>query len=290
MKTQAIPSPATPLGSTTLPPGTRSALSPLRVGGRTTLALWRREIVRFLRQRGRVSGALAQPLLFWGVIGSGLDRSFHVAGASSVGYREYFFPGVLLMVVLFTSIFTNISLIEDRQQGVLQVAQVAPVPSWAIVAGKTLGGASLGLVQALLLLLLAPLAGFPLGRMELPQVFLALMLTSVALTTLGFSAAWVLRSTQGFHAVMSVLLLPLWILSGSMFPAEGSPFMQWVIRLNPLSYAAVSLRRSMYGGVLPPGLDTLGVSPWSEWAVLLVTALALSALAAGLTRRSAAME
>lgn len=244
--------------------------------------LWQRDMRRFVRQPSRIVGALAQPLIFWLVIGSGFAGSFHVAGAEGLGYLEYFFPGILLMLVLFSSIFSTMSVIEDRHAGFLQAVLVAPAPRLALVLGKTLGGTSVALIQAAMLLPLASWAGFPLGQVHWLAAIGLLAAASMALTALGFALAWALDSTQGYHAIMSVLLLPMWILSGAMFPPGGghSAWIAHVMAWNPLSYAVLGLRRALYGGTLPPALG--GTSSLREVVVtlgFLIGAVALAALA-----------
>ncbi|GAC1521553.1 MAG: ABC transporter permease [Polyangiales bacterium] len=240
--------------------------------------LWKRDLVRFFRQRSRVIGALVQPLIFWVVIGSGFSRSFKMPGAEGVGYLQYFFPGIVLMVILFTSIFSTMSLIEDRHEGFLQAVLAAPGSRAALVLGKTLGGASIALVQVLAILLLAPFAGFAYGSIAWASLLAMLVFTSIGLTALGFVVAWWLDSVQGYHAVMSVLLIPAWIVSGSMFPIAGGPgWMQVMVRLNPLSYAASGVRRAMSGPNLPAALA--GGSFAIELGVVLVMALVALALA-----------
>ncbi|MCS6913753.1 MAG: ABC transporter permease [Myxococcales bacterium] len=247
--------------------------------------LVQRDLLRFFRQRSRVVGALLQPLLFWLVIGSGLSGSFRMPGASSVDYVQYFYPGVVLLVVLFTSIFTTMSVIEDRQHGFLQAVLVAPSSRLSLVLGKTLGGVTIALVQAAALLLLAPLAGFPWRAIHWPLVLAVLLLSGVALSALGFALAWSLNSTQGYHVVMSLLLIPLWVISGAMFPAQGAP--PWLARLmqaNPLSHAVASLRRALYG---PAYQEVLGPGSTAafELGVLLVFALVTLSLAVGVCSR-----
>src|SRR3954447_10480617 len=147
--------------------------------------LWTREIVRFYRQPSRIVGALGSPLLFWVLIGSGLGRSFKAEGSPQGGYLEYFYPGTLALIVLFTAIFSTISVIEDRQQGFLQGVLVAPVPRLAIVRGRVLGATTLGLFQAGLFLLLAPLTFGSLGPGALLTVLAVLILLGLGLSGLG---------------------------------------------------------------------------------------------------------
>ena len=233
---------------------TRHGASPWRRDLATVGVLWRRDVVRFFRERTRVVGALLQPLIFWLVIGSGLSPTFRMPGAEGVSYLQYFFPGVLLMVVLFTSIFATMSVIEDRHQGFLQAVLVAPGSRSAVVVGKTLGATTVAMVQAGLFAALAPLAGFAGGQVEWGWLVLALVTTSVALSAFGFAVAWWLDSTQGYHVVMSVLLLPLWIISGAMFPAPEVPWLQVLLQANPMSWAVGAMRHALQGGPAPDGM------------------------------------
>lgn len=240
------------------------------------LAVWslaRRDVVRFLRQRSRIVGALGSPVLFWFVIGSGLGRSFQ-GGPGGVGYLEYFFPGSLALIVLFTAIFAEISVIEDRHAGFLQGVLVAPVPRTAIVLGKVLGGAALAVLQACLFLVAAPFAGIHLTLAALGSTVLTLAVLAVGLTGLGFLVAWPLASTQGFHAIMNMFLVPMWLLSGALFPASGaSPWVALLMRINPLSYGVEALRLALYAR---PGLAVpLGVTALFSLVMILAGTLAV---------------
>jgi ABC-2 type transport system permease protein len=210
-------------------------------------SLWRREIVRFLRQRSRIVGALGSPLIFWLLIGSGVGSSFRLSDASStMGYMEYFFPGTVVLILLFTSIFSTISIIEDRKEGFLQSVLVAPIPRSAFVLGKLLGGTSLAVLQGVLFMLLAPLIGIPFSA--IPAALGMLALVAFGLTGLGYLIAWRMDSTQGFHAIMNLFLIPMWLLSGAVFPASGAPaWLSWVILVNPLTYGLAAVRWSIYG-------------------------------------------
>ncbi|MBI1979927.1 MAG: ABC transporter permease [Elusimicrobia bacterium] len=215
---------------------------------RTFLAaetLWKREIVRFYRQKSRVIGAIVPPLLFWFLIGSGFSRTLYpVHDLSSL---QYFFPGMILMIVLFTSIFSTISIIEDRKEGFLQSVLVAPVPRISIVLGKVLGGASLAFLQGSLFILLAPFLGIHWSWLSFATSLLTLFLISFGLTGLGFCVAWQMDSTQGFHSIINLLLMPLWFLSGSLFPMEGAPsWLHGIMLLNPLTYSVSLLKYGFY--------------------------------------------
>jgi len=235
------------------------------VSGTAIIALAGRELVRFFRQRSRVVGALAQPVLFWLLFGAGLQGSFTppVWLPAGTSYQQFFFPGVAVMIVLFTAIFSTISIIEDRREGFLQGVLAAPVSRLSIVLGKVLGGATLAMVQAGLFLALAPTQGMSLAFPGILFVLLHLALLAVSLTALGFLIAWPLDSTQGFHAIMSIFLLPMWLLSGSFFPPQGAGWLRWIIWLNPLTYGLAGLRRLLYWPAKLPensGLPSLGVS------------------------------
>ena len=210
--------------------------------------LWWRELVRFYRQRTRVVGVIASPLLFWLVIGSGFGTSFLSGNApGQQHYLDYFYPGALIMIVLFTSIFTMMSVIEDRKEGFLLSVLVAPVPRSAIVLGKILGGTTLAAVQGLIFLLLAPLVGIQFGWTEFLMIALVIFLVAFGLTALGFVIAWPMDSTSAFHAIINLFLIPLWLLSGALFPLTGaSRWLRKIMRLNPLTYGVEALRNLLY--------------------------------------------
>src|SRR5271170_3108652 len=210
--------------------------------------LWWREIVRFYRQKSRVIGVLASPLVFWIVLGSGFGNSFRTgAGPAQQHYLDYFYPGTLILIVLFTSIFAMMSLIEDRKEGFLLSVMVAPVPRSAIVLGKVLGGTTLAAIQGLIFLAFAPFVGVHMGVIDFLLVVFVVFLVSFALTSLGFAIAWPIDSTQAFHAIINLFLIPLWLLSGALFPLAGaSGWLRLVMRLNPLTYGVEALRSLLY--------------------------------------------
>src|SRR3954453_4473655 len=213
-----------------------------------SLSLRWREIVLFYRMRSRVVGVIASPLLFWVVIGSGFGNSFRAQSASG-GQRflEFFFPGALIMIVLFTSIFTMMSVIEDRREGFLLSVLVAPISRSAIVLGKVLGGATLATIQGFIFLACAPLIGIHFTLVRLAAAALSILLVSFSLTALGFIVAWRLDSTQAFHAIINLFLMPLWMLSGSLFPVSGaSRWIAMIMRANPLTSGFEALRASLY--------------------------------------------
>lgn len=242
---------------------------------RTIAVLWRRDVLLFVRQRTRVLGAILTPLLFWLALGSGLAPTFRL-GEGAVGYREYFFPGTVLMLLLFSAISATMSVIEDRREGFLQGVLAGPGSRAALALGKIFGSATVCLLHALLLVLLAPLAGFPYGSIRWLPLLVVLALTALALAALGFALAWWTGSTQGYHVIMNVVLLPLWVISGSLFPPEGlHRVLGWLVRANPLSYAVTSIRRALSGGVLPAGTGIPGAGRATEMVVVAALAGAL---------------
>lgn len=238
--------------------------------GTATLAvatLWWREITRFRRQRSRVVGALGQPIVFWLLLGGGLSASFRPRGApEGTGYLEYFYPGIIVLVLLFTAIFATIAVVEDRREGFLQGVLVAPVARSSIVVGQALGSTTLALLQGILLLILAPVAGVALSPGSVLSVLVVLFILAFSLTNMGLIIAWRMQSTQGFHAIMNLILIPIWLLSGAFFPVTGVPiWLEWIMRINPLTYGMAVLRRCLYlqapalAGAVPALLPSLVV-------------------------------
>jgi ABC-2 type transport system permease protein len=243
---------------------TTAAPSPASIGitrPKTTLSsslwipaysLWRRELVRFYRQKARVVGVIASPLLFWLVLGSGFSKTFQSHGAASAAsgsthYLSYFFPGAIIMIVLFTAIFSMMSLIQDRNEGFLLSVLASPVSRSAIVLGKVLGGATLAAIQGWVFLVFCPLAGVHTTALGILYAMLAITLTSFSLTALGFVIAWPMDSTQAFHAIINLVLIPLWLGSGALFPVGGaSGWLRFLMLLNPLTYGVDMLRNGLF--------------------------------------------
>lgn len=241
-------------------------------------SLWQREVVRFMRQPSRIIGAFGAPFLFWVLIGSGLGRSFQMTDLgvdSDVHYLQYFFPGTLLLMVIFTSIFGSYSLIEDRKEGFLQSVMVSSASRGSIVLGNVLGGATLALLQGLLFAALAPAIGL---SMELSTGFLlagVIFLIALGQSALGFLLAWPMHSTQGYHSVTNLLLMPMWFLSGALFPVAGAAeWVQWLMKLNPVTYGLNLLRHTLAPEQLPAD-TSLTVS----WIVTILFTLLLYGLA-----------
>ncbi len=200
--------------------------------------------------------------MFWVLFGAGLHGSFKAPdwATGEMSYQEYFFPGIAVLILMFTAIFSSISIIEDRHEGFLQGVLVSPLPRWGLVVGKLLGGTLLALLQAVVFLLighamaalgLAPPMSTAPGFVNAALLMFFMTAVAFSLTGLGFIMAWKLDSVQGFHAVMSVFLMPMWLVSGAFFPAGETGFLAWVIRLNPLTYGVAGIRRLMYSGEFP---------------------------------------
>ncbi len=211
------------------------------------LSLAWRELIRFYRQGNRVVGALATPLLFWLMLGFGFRSSFRLPGYEQMNALEFLYPGSIVLNILFTSIFSSISLIQDRNEGFLQAVLVAPLKRSGLAMGKILGGATLAASQGMLFLVLAPFVGVKLTLLSFFLSALIIILISFALTGVGFICAWRMQSVQGFHAVMNLLLMPMWVLSSSFFPAVGAPLLlKWIMMANPLTYGVIALRHAFY--------------------------------------------
>jgi len=212
-------------------------------------ALWRRDMIKFLRDRRQLITSLTRPFLWLLAFGFGLRASVRLP-TGGADFVSFLVPGLAAMTVLFASMFAAISIVWEREFGFLKELLVAPVPRSAIVLGKVLGGTTLAALQGLIFLLLAPLAGVHVGLAALPLIVLTVFLVSFALTALGFAIAWPMDSTSAFHAIINLFLIPLWLLSGALFPLSGaSGWLKIVMRINPLTYGVEALRALLYPDV-----------------------------------------
>jgi len=183
-------------------------------------------------------------------LGAGLNASFRPAGMpANIDYFQYLYPGFIVLVLLFTAIFATISTVEDRREGFLQSVLVAPISRTTIVMGQALGATTLAWVPSCIFLILAPMAGIRLSAGAAIFAALIMALIAFALTCIGLTIAWKIESTQGFHAIMNLILIPVWLLSGAFWPLDGAPaLLRWTMRLNPLTYGMAALRASLYAG------------------------------------------
>jgi ABC-2 type transport system permease protein len=217
-----------------------------------SLALLTREWIRFWREKARVLGFAAAPLLFWLVV--------------SAGFNDFsrFFAGSIALSLMFAAVFNNMTLIDDRKEGFLASVLISPAPRAAIVLGKTLGSATIAAAQSALFLFFLPMAGFAPNIFSFLGALVVLLLIALVFTLLGFVCAWRMPSTQAFHGVINLVLLPLWMLSGSLFRlTDAHPVMQLLMRANPMTYALSLLEFCLSGqAALPPLLCLAVLGGW----------------------------
>lgn len=236
--------------------------------------LWQRELVRFWRQKSRVLGVVLSPLVFWLLMGYGSND------------LARYYSGALVLTVMFSAIFSTISIIEDRREGFLLSMLVSPAPRTSMVLGKILGSATLAWIQGLILLAFAPLAGVRIGILDVIPVVGAVFLVSFTLTGLGFVIAWKMDSTAAFHGIMNLLLVPMWMVSGALFPmATAHGVIRAIMWANPLTYS-ISLLNGLLG--LPNATPGPLVSALVTAAFGLVLLLVSGVIAAQKSTKSAA--
>jgi ABC-2 type transport system permease protein len=238
----------------------------------TIYILWLREVKRSLCSRPQIIASLAQPLLYLLVLGFGLGSVFQSAGQGS--YIQFIGPGVIGMGILFTSIFSGIGLLWDRQFGFLKETLVAPVPRLQIMAGRTLGGATIAMIQGTLVLVVCMIAGFrPQGVAAIPMALMFMALTAVVFAALGTAIGSSLKDMQGFQLIMNFMVMPIFFLSGALFPLSNLPTALTVAtRLDPMAYGVDGLRASFIG------LSQIGVA--TDVLVLAIVATLFLALGA----------
>src|SRR3984885_13210025 len=209
--------------------------------------LWLRELKRYVRSRVQIVVSLGQPLLYLLALGFGLGPVFQKAGNGS--YLQFVAPGVVGMTVLFSSVFSGIAMLWDRQFGFLKETLVAPVPRLHIMIGRTFGGATVAMIQGALILVVCLIAGFrPQHWLAIPFAFLFVALISVVFAALGTSIGSAIKDMQGFQLIMNFLVLPIFFLSGALFPLRHLPLaMNVITKLDPLSYGVDGLRGALIG-------------------------------------------
>jgi ABC-2 type transport system permease protein len=237
----------------------------------TIYILWLRQVKKYFRTPSRIIGSLGQPLLFLLVFGFGFGSIFRQAGQGD--YIQFLAPGIIMMSVLFTAVFSGIDLIWDRQFGFLKETMVAPVPRWQIMLGKTIGGATVASFQGVIVFILSLLIGFKIANwFMLPVAALFVFLVALLFTALGVGIASMLEDMQGFQLIMNFLVMPIFFLSGSLFPLQGlPPAMEVITKLDPLTYGIDGIRESLIG------LGTFGI----PLDLLVVTAVAVIFLGIG---------
>jgi ABC-2 type transport system permease protein len=210
--------------------------------------LWLRQMKRYLRSRARIVGSLGQPLLFLVALGFGFGPIYARAGGGD--YIAFLSPGVIAMAILFTAVFSGVEVLWDKQFGFLKETLVAPVSRLQVMLGRTLGGATVATVQGVIVLLLALFVGFrPSHAHDIPLALMMMFLTALLFTALGTAVASVLDDFQGFQLVMNFVVMPLFFLSGALFPLDGIPgAIGLAAHFNPLSYGVDGIRGALVGG------------------------------------------
>ena len=233
-------------------------------GLRVVYAIWLREVKLFARERTRIVAMIAQPLLYLVVMGAGIAGGMTLNGSGgALDYRQFMYPGIIGMSALFTSMFSAMSIIWDREFGFLKEVLVAPAPRWAVAAGKILGGATVATIQSLILIALAPVAGVWWSPAMVTLLPALSFLISCAMTSLGVAIASQMRSMQGFQMIMNFLVMPLYFLSGAMFQVKTAPaWMKPFMMADPLTYGVDAMRTVVLSALPAPS----GASSAVEWA------------------------
>jgi len=267
----------------------------MRIALKTVYTIWLRETKTFAREKIRVVGMIGQPLLYLAVLGQGINSGVTLNANGGINYLTFMYPGIIGMSILFTSMFSAISIIWDREFGFLKEVLVAPVPRWAVALGKTFGGATIAIVQSTILILMAPLIGIRLSVLMIIQMWILAFLIGVALTSLGIAIAARMASMQGFQMMMNFLVMPLFFLSGAMYPLSTAPsWMKALMLIDPLTYCVDGLRNiifsnttvttgSLVGQTIVQTASRVGLIRWSlpiDFAVVLFVATALTVVGA----------
>ena len=226
---------------------------------RVIYAIWYRETVRFMREKARLMGMIIMPLLYLFVVGSGITHAMTFRAApegSDISYIVFMYPGIIGMSVLFTSVFSAISIIWDREFGFLKEVLVAPVSRWAVALGKVVGIVTVVLIQTAILLLLAPLMDISLSLLSIAGVLLTCALLAAALGSLGIAVASRMESMEGFQMIMNLMIMPMFFLSGAIFPLHNMPgWLSFLMHINPLTYGVDAMRSIIYADL--PGAQFL---------------------------------
>lgn len=244
-------------GIATAPLERTDTVAPWRMRGelRAVWIVWKRELIRFVRQPARIVTGLVQPVLFLLVLGTGLSSL--VGNTGGFDYRKFIFPGVLAMSVLTTAIFSAVSIVWDREFGFLREMLVAPVGRGSLVIGKTLGGTTVATAQGSIMLVLAPFIGVRLTPLLVIEVFGAAALMAFGLTAFGVFVASRMKKIESFQIVMQFLLMPMLFLSGALFPLSGLPsWLSVITKFDPLAYAIDPLRRAFFAAQNLPAIAT----------------------------------
>jgi ABC-2 type transport system permease protein len=244
--------------------------------------VWLRDIKRYFRDRPRIIGSFAQPILFLFVLGTGIASSFSVFGGGGGGdFLNFMFPGIVGMTVLFTSFFSAMSIVWDREFGFLREVLVAPISRTSIVVGKLLGGSTIAMIQGSIILLFSPLLKIPITFVIFFKVLAIMFLVAMTISTMGIVLASVIKSMQAFQVITNFLLMPMFFLSGALFPLNSTVrWMNVVSKINPLSYGIDAMRTMILNN------PTLQLYPlWLDVVILVSITVAMSILGAVLFSR-----
>jgi ABC-2 type transport system permease protein len=221
----------------------REEIAMLRRNLKAAYTIWYRDVLRFVRDRTRIVGALAQPLLYLFVFGTGLASAVSSTAGTALNFKQFIFPGIVANVVLFTAIFSAISIVWDREFGFLKEVMVAPVSRTAVALGKVAGGATVATCQGTIVLLLAPLIGIRISWDQVVVLIGLMLLMGTVMTALGTMIAARQRSMEGFQMMMNFLLVPMLFVSGALFPVRGVPgWLAWLSTIDPVTYGVDALR------------------------------------------------
>lgn len=225
---------------------------------RVIYTIWLREYTTFMREKIRIIAMIGQPLLYLAILGRGISTGMRLTSAGQVDYIKYMYPGVIGMSILFTSIFSALSIIWDREFGFLKEVLVAPVSRWAVAIGKSFGGATVAMIQSVILIVMAPLVGIALTFGVVVKLLGLAFILSFAVTSLGIVIASRMASMQSFQMVMNFLVMPLYFLSGAMFPMATAPaWMKSLMTLNPLTYGVDAIRNVVFSDTMIQAGDTV---------------------------------
>jgi ABC-2 type transport system permease protein len=248
---------------------------------RATKMVWKRELIRYFRNRVRIVTSLAQPLIFLFVLGSGLSPIVKSASGPHVDFKTFMFPGVIAMTILFTAIFSAVSIVWDREFGFLREMMVAPIRRGALVTGKTLGGATVATLQGVIMLVLAPLVHVPYHPVLIIELLVLMALCALMMTSIGVLTASRIQQVESFQVVMQLFVLPMFFLSGAVFPLNNLPaWLSALTKVDPLTYIVDPMRRAVFGHVNMTAAARQKFSPgvhWGGWRLPVAVELTLVA-------------
>jgi ABC-2 type transport system permease protein len=271
--------------ATTVDAGLPGRGAGLEANLRGVYIIWYREVLRYWRDRVRIVASLGQPALFLIIFGGGLSASLGAGFTQQLGdvsYVRFVYPGIISMAVLFTSIFSAISIVWDREFGFLRELLVAPVSRAAVVMGKALGGSTIAMFQGALLLVLAPILGVDLDPLLVLELLALMFLMAFAITSMGILVASRLQTMESFQMIINFFVMPMFFLSGAFFPLRGLPgWMSVLTRLDPVAYGVDPMRRALLGSTLAPGIriGSYHLGTGVDVAIMAVFAAAMLSLA-----------